>query len=392
MTTRILLVNAHGTDLAAGGAETHVCRLALLLTERGYDVTILAAFPQAGPAVARTLTLHRSDAGKNHLRRIATHVGDIASIPSSTLQRAVAHIAPDVVHTHNLSGISTGVWEVCHRQGVPVVHTLHDYGLLCPWVTLMRPNGERCHPHPLLCGARARRLARWDGAVADVAGVSEHVLNRHAGLFARARRHVIRNPFAPLAHVDQIPPPRPTLSCIGYLGRLDIIKGVQHLVAIGPELAAMGISLRIAGDGRLRPEVERLAASISSVHYAGVVTGDDRLAFFGACDLGIIPSVWEEPGGPTYAMVEWLSAARPVISSTSGGLREALAHTTGVIPVHPTPAHLLEAITRLRDEPTWRRALAAVAPPDENPAEQERAWVATHEAIYRAARDHGGLQ
>ena len=91
-------------------------------------------------------------------------------------------------------------------------------------------------------------------------------------------------------------------------------------------------------------------------------------------------------------MVEWWSAARPVIPSTRGGLREALAHAKASFRVHPTPAHLLEAITRLRDEPTWRRALAAVAPPDENPAEQERAWVATHEAIYRAVRDHGGLQ
>jgi glycosyltransferase involved in cell wall biosynthesis len=91
-------------------------------------------------------------------------------------------------------------------------------------------------------------------------------------------------------------------------------------------------------------------------------------------------------------MVEWLSAGRPVISSTHGGLREAIAHTKGVIPVDPTPAHLLQAIARLGDGPTWRRALAAAAkPPGENPADQERAWVATHEAIYRAARGRGGL-
>ena len=261
MTTRILLVNAHGTDLAAGGAETHVCRLALLLTERGYDVTILAAFPQAGPAVARTLTLHRSDAGKNHLRRIATHVGDIASIPSSTLQRAVAHIAPDVVHTHNLSGISTGVWEVCHRQGVPVVHTLHDYGLLCPWVTLMRPSGERCHPHPPpsgRAGPSARSLGRRRRGCRG--GVRARPQSPRRALCRRAPRCDSQ----PVRAVGARGPDPPAATDAGLRHRVSrspgYIKGVQHLVAIGPELAAMGISLRIAGDGRLRPEVERLAA------------------------------------------------------------------------------------------------------------------------------------
>ena len=391
MTTRILLVNMRGASPSAGGAETHVRRLAQLLTERGYDVSVLAAIPGPTGGV-RTLTLHRSDPGSSRIRRIAVQLGDLASVPSSALRDALADVAPDVVHTHNVSGIGTGVWEVCRREAVPVVHTLHDYGLLCPWVTLMRPDGKQCRPHPLVCGARTRRIARWDGAVSDVAGVSDHVLRRHSHLFPRARRHVIRNPFAPLAHADRIPPPRERLSCIGYLGTLDVTKGVQHLVAIGSSLAAMGISLRIAGDGRLRHEVDRLASSVPSVHYAGVVTGADRLAFFGACDLGIIPSVWEEPGGPTYAMVEWLSAGRPVISSTRGGLREALAHTNGVIAVDPDPVHLLQAIAGLADEQTWRRALAAAKSLNRDPDAGEDAWIDKHEAIYRTARDRGRMQ
>ena len=40
--------------------------------------------------------------------------------------------APDVVHTHNLTGVSTAIWEVCRRLDLPVFHSLHDYYLLCP--------------------------------------------------------------------------------------------------------------------------------------------------------------------------------------------------------------------------------------------------------------------
>ena len=38
---------------------------------------------------------------------------------------------PDLVHTHNIVGFSGAVWQAAKRRGLPLVHTIHDYSLLC---------------------------------------------------------------------------------------------------------------------------------------------------------------------------------------------------------------------------------------------------------------------
>ncbi|HET7855673.1 MAG TPA: glycosyltransferase, partial [Gaiellaceae bacterium] len=179
---RLLLVNANGADEFAGGAERYVAQLADGIGHRGFEVEVLSAFP-SDPRGRRVTTLHEKDWRTSRSRRIANHLGDVLSVSTRKLQEAVARSRPDVVHTNNLPGFSTAIWRVAERQGVPVVHTLHDYHLLCPRVTLLQPDGTPCSPHPLLCGVRTRRLARWAGAVSHVVAVSNHLLERHAGLF-----------------------------------------------------------------------------------------------------------------------------------------------------------------------------------------------------------------
>ena len=79
-------------------------------------------------------------------------------------------------------------------SGLPVVHSLHDYYLLCPRVTLLGKDGTPCCAHRRFCARRAQRLGRWAAAVSDVVGVSHFVLERHRDVFPRARHHVIRHP------------------------------------------------------------------------------------------------------------------------------------------------------------------------------------------------------
>ena len=184
MSLRVLLVHSHGTDLTFGGAERHVAQLAEGLAGRGIETRVLSAFPgQSTLPPERTRVLHGSDWRADRSRRLRNHVGDVLSRPTRELEEAVEWSRADVVHTNNLPGITTGIWEVCRRAGIAVVHTLHDYHLLCPRVTLLRPNGEACEPHPLLCALRTRRMARWAPAVSHLIGVSRFVLSSHAQLF-----------------------------------------------------------------------------------------------------------------------------------------------------------------------------------------------------------------
>jgi glycogen synthase len=382
LTVRLLQVNAHGADASHGGTEKHVELLGSDLPSRTFDVSLLSAFPTKTPDLfSRVTVLHRTHWQHDQVRRWRNHAGDLVSRPTQTLLNAVAAHEPDLVHTHNLPGISTAIWETCRRLGVPVVHSLHDYQLLCPRVTLMRPDGEPCRPHPLLCGIRQRRLARWAGAVSHVIGVSRHLLERHAGFFPAAEDHVIRNPF-PRLDLDSLPPPASPPGTIGYLGNLAPIKGIRALLEARPELNRLGYEVRIAGRGPLQAEVEAAARS-EGLHYAGLVDGGAKRAFLAACDVGIIPSRWEEPGGPTHALVEWLSAGRPVLVSSRGGLAEAAELLPGAIPIEPSSTGIVEAAERLRAPDAAREASKRAGMP--KPADDVDRWIAEHVAVFRAA-------
>jgi glycosyltransferase involved in cell wall biosynthesis len=215
--------------------------------------------------------------------------------------------------------------------------------------------------------------------VKQVVGVSRFVLDRHAGIFPNAHQHVIRHPV----HADlrgPVVPPAERLGSIGYIGSLDRIKGVHLLLEAAPQLATLGCTLRLAGQGRLEPEVSEAAAR-GVVSYEGSVDGELKSAFLASCDLGVVPSVWNEPGGPTYTMIEWLSAGRPVLVSRRGGLGEVIESYPGAIPADPTVAGIVGEVESLSDPRRWREAVSSVRSIDADGAIDR--WVDAYERIYR---------
>jgi glycosyltransferase involved in cell wall biosynthesis len=380
-------VSSQGRGAHAGGAESVLTALSVGLLGRGHSVELLQAFPDgvsALPGTRRTI-LHESDWHESQMRRVKNHVGDVLSLPRRRLDRIVASAGPDVVHTHNLPGVGTGIWEIARRRGIPVVHTAHDYHLLCPRVTLARRNGEPCEPSPLLCGLRTRALARWAGAVSHLTGVSQYVVDLHRPLFPGAELHVIRNPFTADVAVSRSPGPAPKV--MGYIGSLDANKGVDRLLEAAPRLAAQGCSVRIAGDGRLRAEVEAAAADpASGVTYDGQVSDGAKSEFLAGCDLGVVPSVWAEPGGPNRTMIEWLSAQRPVLISRRGGLGEVAGLYPGSIAIEPTAEGIVAAVEALLEPGAWETALARASTVTTGTEDALARWVDSYEQVLEAAR------
>jgi glycosyltransferase involved in cell wall biosynthesis len=379
---RVLMVSAHGEDPSSGGVEKLLMELSSRLTASGIEVGYVQAFPPRSPVAdfERTV-LHKTDWRDDGTRRLKNHLGDIVARPRGELQEAVASHRPDVVHTHNLPGITTAVWEVCRRLGLPVVHSLHDYYLFCPRVTLTRRDAEPCRPSPMLCGLRTRRLARWAPAVSHVIGVSQYLLDLHAPLFPRAELHLIRHPMAAASSVRPRPP-RARPAVLGYIGALDRIKGVHLLLDAASRLEPLGLTLRIAGDGRLRGEVALAAEQRANVEWEGHVTGEQKRRFLEDCDLGLVPSVWAEPGGPTFTMVEWLAAGRPVLVSRRGGLGEVVHDYPGSIAIEPSVDSIVDTVESLLEPARWARAVAAVRPVRSEGEPEE--WAAKHEALYRS--------
>ncbi len=351
---RVLIVNATGAEESRGGVERGVALAASALIERGIDVALLQAGAVVDGHGLETATLGRSAPGRL-TTRVENRALDFLSVPTSRLDALVERFRPDVVHTHNLPGVTTAVWRVAQRRGLPVVHSLHDYYLLCPRASLMDRRGRACAGHPT-CALRSKRLLRHAGAVSVVTGVSEAVTGAHESLFPGSRVEVLRNPYVAFNDVTLRPPSREPMT-VGYLGGLTPEKGIVPLLGAATALAGdERFRFRIGGHGRLAGLVREHAARQSNLIYHGTVGSSDKRGFIERCDVGVIPSIWAEPGGPTHVLVEWLTAQRPTLVSARGGLGEVAGG--GGVPTQPTADGIVRSLTALADPAAWERALA----------------------------------
>jgi glycosyltransferase involved in cell wall biosynthesis len=154
-----------------------------------------------------------------------------------------------------------------------------------------------------------------------------------------------------------------------YAGRLEPNKGVERLLPVVAALATSfpDVTLRLAGDGPARPDLERAA------HAHGV---RERVVFLGAlapaqvyaelrqAQLFLFPSSYESFG---VAALEALAAGAPVVATDLPVLREATGGHAQLLPADDLPAWIAAAHRLLSDPELRRRA-----------AQGGRAWAAQH--------------
>ena len=152
-------------------------------------------------------------------------------------------------------------------------------------------------------------------------------------------------------------------------GRLVAKKGFEYLIEAARQLSTRVPHLRvlIAGDGDLRDDLGRLAATT-----AGVVTllgnrsQDDIAALAAAADVIAVPSIHDAAGNvdglPNFAL-EALASATPVVATRVGGLPQAITRRRDGTCSSPKrdSAALAAAIGELLADPARARAMGAAA-------------------------------
>lgn len=120
-----------------------------------------------------------------------------------------------------------------------------------------------------------------------------------------------------------------------------------------PELRCL-----LLGDGPLRGELERQVSELGLadvVVFGGAV--DDVLDILPACDLFVLPSLWE---GLPVAAIEAMGMGLPVIATRVAGTPEVVRHEETGLLVEPADPHdLAKAIGRLLADDALRNRLAA---------------------------------
>ncbi len=297
--------------------------------------------------------------GLNHFA--AVHSSRWEKLFGEVLERS----QPDIVHTNNLVGLTPAIWSAARRHGIPVIHTIRDYHLLCPRTTLLRSNGADCQNPPLPCRLLARLKRRRTGGLRMVTAPTRFVLDKHlaAGGFPGAQPHVIPNAL------EEWPAEIPTRRAGGpvrglFLGQIDTHKGIPELLAaLGALLAdetCADLQFDFAGRGPLVTEVESFcAANPQRLRYHGQVTGDEKRALLAACGFMVVPSVWAEPF--SRSIIDGFSWGMPAIGARRGGIPEVITADRDGLVVEPSAQELARAMRALVLDPHKRLAMGSRA-------------------------------
>lgn len=342
---RVLFVSSLWPPAVRGGAELYASRLATELRRAGHETaafTLGVPGPDvAGQSPAWPYRLHESES-QAEWKRAAFHLRDqFDPLAAFRMRQAIERFVPDVVHSHSVAGLSAAALTTPSAQGVPHVHTLHDYWLLCQRTSMVTRKGvacaSRCAGCRLVSAGRRALTARHLPPV--LVAVSEAVAEEHRRAWVPVDRlRVIHNPVEARPRGEP-GGRRPGPVRIGFLGRLVAIKGVRLLLEA---LGSLGdeVELVVAGDGPLLAEVE----AARNARALGWVTGDEKERFFAGIDCLVVPSAWKDPA--PLVVNEARGRGLPVVAARIGGLPELVPPSCRPLLFQPGDAADLAAKVR----------------------------------------------
>jgi glycosyltransferase involved in cell wall biosynthesis len=320
-----------------GGSEKAATLLAESLAAKGHDVVVITLHPEATETTAEEngVRIYRLPLdnlywpfGREHpaspFSKLLWHLRDIWNLRAARRVGKILDIEqPDVVHSHSIAGFSVSVLREVKRRNFRLVHTMHDYYLLCLKSSMFKGGHackQRCTSCTLATLPRKYAAANIDAAIP----VSNYLLQQH--LSAGYLRHTPTQTLPNLNtssitnQISQaIPADRPLI--FGYIGRVEPHKGIELLLKACSLLQQPHWKLRIAGHASadyLRHLQQTYADP--GIEWLGFTTA---ASFFDSIDICIVPSLWPEP--QPYVVLEALEANKTLIVSDSGGLPEMAA-------------------------------------------------------------------
>jgi glycosyltransferase involved in cell wall biosynthesis len=357
----ILIANNIYPPIMAGGAELIVAMLAERLAGRGNRVTVVSTCsPDSEPYPVeirngveiirffpKNLYWHWERGDRKGYEKALWHVRDAWNSDAGARFRAIlAQRKPDVLHTHLIDGMSAVLWRRARQAGVPVIHTAHDYHLLCPRALLLTKSLKICTTPQIGCRIYRGWHIRTTRDIDLFCSPSQFLIDKHieAGLAAKATA-VARNGIVLPAKVEKKRDGNATRRFL-FAARLTIEKGCEVLLSalklLPPEL---DFEFFIAGKGEYAGKFQELAASDARIRYLGYISGEEKDKIFRQVDWLLIPSLWYE--NAPVVIVEAAAYGLGVIGSNIGAIPEFVQHEkTGLLFEPGNAQALADSITR----------------------------------------------
>lgn len=357
---KILLLN--NFHYRRGGSEAVYFNTARLLKEHGQEVEFYSLRHEDNYPAAFDNSFAMGADAYGKLKGALKYIFN--SEVSTGLERVISEFKPDVAHIHLIwGGLTPAALKTLSKHNIPVVHTAHDFRMVCPAYTFMNARGEMCEKckghayyncvasrcckgslaQSVLMAAESysrnwRNVYKYIGNMHYVSRFSMEKHRQYNSLLRKVSSTVLYN-FVP----DPGESPTEGRECFTFCGRLSKEKGIETLVKAFAERP--GLKLRIIGTGPMQDELQSQTRNLPNIEMLGYKTGDELRSLVAASRFVTIPSECFE-NNPMSAL-EAFSMGVPVIGANVGGVPEIVKPgVTGFMFESGNVSSLLEAIDK----------------------------------------------
>lgn len=355
-----------------GGDAMQLYRLAHALAESGHHVDVVhcvdsyhllhPAPPPVAYAEHPNVIRHELRSGLHSISPLLTQQTGRPWLKQKTIGEVLARRPYDVIHFHNISLLGPEILSIQPAHGRAIkIYTTHEHWLICPTHVLWKFNQAPCDkPECLRCSIQAKRppqLWRYTGLLGRAA---KHVDQFVAPSRFTARMHAERGFPRPvdclpnfIERVDddwRNPAPRPQeRPYFLFVGRLEVIKGLQTLIALWNRVP--NCDLLVAGTGNFEAELRAQASGNPRIKFLGPLAQKELGALYYHAIACLVPSITYETFGLTS--VEAFARKTPVIVRDLGALPEVVQESGGGF-VYRTDEELLQVMEQLANSAALR--------------------------------------
>ncbi len=266
-----------------------------------------------------------SDAHKHgFFARVLWHFFDIFNIATALkVRKILIKEKPEIVHTHNLMGLSFLIPTVLRQLKLRHIHTVHDAQLVEPSGIIWAGRENAWRYHNPLTWLYIWLMKKLIGSPETVISSSQFLIDfyKSRGFFSRSKFKLERNPVT-VEKVER--PERDSITQFLYLGQIEKHKGVLFLARTFVDLMKkennLPCELKIVGKGSMEKELRDIIGSCPQAHFLGPAQREEIPALLARADVLIAPTLVCE-NTPTVVN-EALACGLPVIVSDAPGASE----------------------------------------------------------------------
>ena len=357
---KILIINDSCKEV--GGAETYIFGIVKLLRNEGHNIYLFSYDSESKKDEHSWIIKHTKKKSRFLFNRFIFNPRVY-----SELKQYIKEINPDIIHLHNNYAYSNSVLLALRKFDIPVIHHVHDWGLICPtsW-SVYKKNLQVCKSvegiqlkcltsgclpfhHWILTYFRNKMRINLERETVDL------FISPSIKLRDYLKEHNL-TPAIWLPHFiefEDLKVKIPKQNIILYVGVLSVNKGVEYLIKAFPLIkeSVKDAKLYIVGDGPERNKLEQLSKELNvDVKFFGKIPHDKVIEAYAKAKVLIMPSIWME--NSPFVLYEAMSAGKPIVASNRGGIVDLVRDGVNGFIVEPAnPEEIAnKAIELLRDK------------------------------------------